>query len=200
MTKVANIFTILCLTGFMFFTAACGETKTATEGETTAETTDETTTEPVEDKSNRPSPPAVATATVGTATVTVDYSAPSVKGRTIWGDLVPYGEVWRTGANEATTFTVDKNVTVNGQALPAGKYGLFTIPAEGDWTVIFNSVADQWGAYEYDASKDVLRVSASPRTLAESSDRLKFEVGADGKVTLTWDKLALDFTVADAGN
>ncbi|MEZ4774369.1 MAG: DUF2911 domain-containing protein [Bacteroidia bacterium] len=200
MTKVANIFTILCLTGFMFFTSACGETKTASESETTSTTTDETSTKPTEDKSKRPSPPAVATAAVGATNVTIDYSSPAAKGRTIWGDLVPYDQVWRTGANEATTFTVDKNVMINGQALAAGKYSLFTIPTQGEWTVIFNSVENLWGAYDYDATKDVLRVTASPRMLDESVDRLKFDIGADGKVTLTWDKLALDFTVAEAGN
>ncbi|MEZ4826536.1 MAG: DUF2911 domain-containing protein [Bacteroidia bacterium] len=198
MTKVFNILTILSLTGFLFFFSSCGETKTATEEETVSENTDAT--EPAEDKSNRPSPPAVATSTIGGATVTIDYSSPAVKGRTIWGDLVPYGEVWRTGANEATTFTADKNVTINGQALPAGRYGLFTIPTEGDWTVVFNSVADQWGAYEYDESKDVLRVSAKTHPLDESAERLKFDIAADGTVTLSWDKMAVDFTVAEAGN
>lgn len=196
MTKLTNLLTFLSLIGILLLFAACGETKTATESETTADTT-ATTTEPVEDKSARPSPPAVATANVGGATVTIDYSSPAVKGRTVWGDLVPYGEVWRTGANEATTFTADKNVTVNGKALPAGKYGLFSIPQEnGNWTIIFNSVADQWGAYEYDAAKDVLRVDAKSRALPESAERLKFDLAADGKVTVSWEKLAVDFTVA----
>ena len=80
-----------------------------------------------EDKSKRPSPPAKATGKVGNTTITIDYSRPSVKGRNVWSELAPYGQVWRTGANEATTFEVNNNVMVEGKALPAGKYSLFTV-------------------------------------------------------------------------
>lgn len=83
-----------------------------------------------EDKSARPSPPAEARAKVGQANIAINYSSPAVKGRTIWGDLVPYGKVWRTGANEATTFETSTDLDINGHKLPAGKYGLFTIPGE----------------------------------------------------------------------
>lgn len=198
MTKVLNLFLTLMLGFSMVWFTACGETKSTTEtAQTDTEATSETDTEePEEDKSQRPSPPAEATATIGGATVTINYSSPAVKGRTVWGDLVPYGEVWRTGANEATTFEVDKAITVNGETLPAGKYGLFTIPAEDGWTIIFNSVWDQWGAYEYDNSKDALRVSASSRALDSGEERMKFDIADDGTVTLTWDQLAVDFTVA----
>src|SRR5688572_20929448 len=81
---------------------------------------------------------------VGEANIIVNYGSPSVKGRTIWGKLVPYDRVWRTGANEATTFTTDKALTVEGKELPAGKYSLFTIPGEKEWTIIFNKNAKQW--------------------------------------------------------
>src|ERR1700681_3889140 len=101
-----------------------------------------------EDKSKRPSPPAKVTEKIKSgATISIDYSQPSVKGRTIGKDLEPLpGKVWRTGANEATVFEVNKDVKVEGHALPAGKYGLFTIADGKDWTIIFNKTWNQWGA------------------------------------------------------
>src|SRR5687767_4572105 len=99
---------------------------------------------------NRPSPAATATGKIGAANVSVNYSSPSVKGRTIWGDLVPYGKVWRAGANEATVFQTDRDITIEGKKLPAGKYSFFTIPTENEWTLIFNKQPEQWGAYKYD--------------------------------------------------
>ncbi len=123
--------------------------------------------------------------------LTVNYGSPSVKGRKLWGELVPYGEVWRTGANEATSITLSKDMKIQGKDLPAGKYGLFTIPAEdGKWTVIFNSQANQWGAYDYKADKDVLRVNATAETRAEVSETMDF-VMENGKLVLRWDKLGL---------
>ena len=113
-------------------------------------------------KTPRPSPKAVYTQTVGVTDITVNYSRPGVKGRTIVGDLVPYDKVWRTGANEATTISFSDDVTINGQALKKGMYSLHTIPGRDQWTIIFNSVADQWGSYSYDPTKDALRVTAKP--------------------------------------
>lgn len=109
----------------------------------------------------RPSPNAAVSQTIGTTEVVVTYGRPGVKGRTIFGDLQPYGEVWRTGANEATAVTFSDDVTVEGQQLEAGTYSLYTIPGEDTWTVIFNSNLS-WGT-EYDDSKDVLRVEVEPR-------------------------------------
>ena len=141
------------------------------------------------------SPPMEAAATVGGVDVKINYSAPSTRDRTIWGKLVPYDKVWRTGANEATTFTVSKDVMIEGRKLPKGKYGLFTIPQEnGTWTIIFNSVADQWGAYSYDKSKDVLRVDVKSASNS-MTEMMKFEVTNDGKVTLMWDKVKVAFMV-----
>ena len=147
-----------------------------------------------EDKSTRPSPPAAVHAKIGDNTVSINYSSPAVKGRTIWGDLVPYGKVWRTGANEATVFETSGDLVVNGQKLPAGKYGLFTLPGEKEWTVIFNSVWDQWGAFKYDASKDVLRIKANPVKSEAFNERMKFEI-SDHVVTLLWEDLKVSFMV-----
>ena len=152
-----------------------------------------------EDKSKRPSPPAEATGSVDGTDITINYSQPSVKGREIFGDLEPYGEVWRTGANEATTFEASGDVQIEGQTLPAGKYALFTIPTEEDWTVIFNKTAEQWGAYDYDEAQDALRVEVTPEETEELTEKLTFEVGDDGKVTMMWANTAVSFDVSAAG-
>lgn len=146
-----------------------------------------------EDKSQRPSPPAVATATVNGGAATIDYSQPSVKDRKIWGDLVPYDKVWRTGANEATTLTIENDVKIDGKVLKAGKYGLFTIPGKTEWTIIINSVWDQWGAYNYDASKDVMRFKVKPEKSDKFYEKLTYTIDNDGDVELMWDNLEVSF-------
>lgn len=151
-----------------------------------------------EDKSKRPSPPAVTKANVGGTEVAIDYSRPSLKGRAAFGDkspLAPVGEVWRTGANEATTFTVSKPVKINGQPLAAGTYGLFTIPGPTEWTVIFNKTAKQWGAFKYDASQDALRVKVKPHTLAAPVEQFTIDVDGTGKVAMKWATAEADFLV-----
>lgn len=148
-----------------------------------------------DDKSKRPSPPAKVSEKIGNTTITVDYSQPSVKGREIWGGLVPYGKVWRTGANEATTFESSSDIMVEGKTLKAGKYALFTIPEADEWTFIFNSVPEQWGAFSYDASKDVLRVKVKPEKTNEITERMTFEISSDGLVSLNWEKLKVGFSV-----
>ncbi len=150
-----------------------------------------------EDKSKRPSPPAEAKGKIGSAEVVINYSQPGVKDREIWGALVPYGDVWRTGANEATTFEVSEDVMIEGQKLPAGTYGLFTIPNEDEWTIIFNTDSKQWGAYDYDESKDVLRVKVKPTESEEFTERMTFEVDKE-KVDYMWENLQLSFKVEPA--
>ncbi len=149
----------------------------------------------------RPSPKASVMQTIGTAEVTITYSRPAVKGRVIWGDLVPWDKVWRAGANEATTFSVGQDVTVDGQKLPAGSYSLHAIPGKAEWTVIFNKDAKQWGSYSYDAAKDALRISVKPEA-GEMKEWLTFSITPvapdSGKVTLAWEKLRVSFTVKTA--
>jgi len=151
------------------------------------------------DKSKRPSPPATATGKVNGATITIDYSSPSVKGRKIWGELVPYNKVWRTGANEATLFATDKEIKVEGKALPAGKYSIYTIPGEKEWVFIFNSQTGQWGVKENeetteDPAKDVLRVTVKPEKSASFNERMKFEVDKTG-FSLLWENLKVPVSV-----
>lgn len=138
------------------------------------------------------SPAKTATGKIGSASVTIQYSSPNVKGRTIWGDLVPYGKVWRAGANAATIFQTDKDLTIDGKTLPAGKYSLFVLPEESTWTIIFNSEIGQWGIKKggdanLDRSKDVINVSVKPESNA-MTEGLTYEVNSKG-ITLLWEKL-----------
>jgi uncharacterized lipoprotein YajG len=172
----------------------------------------------------RPSQKASVMQTVGVTDVTITYSRPGVKGRKIWGDapaaaegansaatlddarkrqkdapIVPYGHVWRTGANEATTFAVTDDVLINGQKLPAGTYSLHTIPGREEWTVIFNTDAGQWGSFTYDEKKDALRIKVKPQIVADNQEWLLYSIPDVGpnsaKVVIRWEKIAVPFTV-----
>ena len=146
----------------------------------------------------RISPNATVSQTIGATTITLTSSRPGVKGRPIWGALVPYDKVWRTGANEATTFEVSTDCTVNGQPLPAGTYSLHTIPSTGDWTVIFNRVAKQWGSFAYSDTADALRLKVRPEA-HEFTEWMSFsfpEVDVDkATIALDWEKLRVPFEV-----
>ncbi|MEP4535303.1 MAG: DUF2911 domain-containing protein [Cyclobacteriaceae bacterium] len=147
------------------------------------------------DKSKRPSPPAQATATVDGTTVTIDYSQPSLKGRDLF-KLTESGKVWRTGANEAAWIEVSDDVKVNGKTLKKGKYGFFTINNKSDWTIIFNEVWDQWGAYDYDPSKDVLRVTADAKTGDTSVEKFTIDIDDSGKTSLKWGATVVEFSIS----
>ena len=142
----------------------------------------------------QPSPKAKAAQTVGVTEMAVIYSRPAVKGRKIWGGLVPYGTVWRTGANENTVVTFSTPVKVEGKPLAAGRYGLFTIPGETSWTVILSSQTKAWGSDSYDAKEDVLRATVSPQA-GEQVERLLFTfddvTDSSAALTLRWEKLRL---------
>ncbi|MEJ8757831.1 DUF2911 domain-containing protein [Pontibacter sp. H259] len=155
-----------------------------------------TTSVMAQEQKPKASPAATATGKVGGATVTINYSSPSVKGRTIWGELVPYGKVWRSGANEATTVTFDKDVLIEGKPLAAGTYSFYTIPTEDKWTVIFNKTAKQWGT-QYDEKQDALRMTVTPRKAPVMSERLKYDITTDG-LLLTWENLAVPVKITAA--
>lgn len=151
------------------------------------------------DKSKRASPPATATGKIGEATLTINYSSPSVKGRKIWGDLVPYDKVWRAGANEATIFTTDKDIKVEGKSLPAGKYSLYAIPGEKEWTIILNSQTGQWGIKmdgetTDDPAKDVLKVTVKPMKAKSFTEHLTYSVGKSG-FALVWENVDVPVSV-----
>ena len=132
--------------------------------------------------------------TIDGVEVTLEYGRPNVRKRKIWGGLVPNGKVWRTGANEATTISFSADVTIEGKKLAAGTYGLFTIPGEGQWVFIFNKTAEQWGAFNYDAGQDALRVSVGAKK-AEHVESMELVIERSS-VVLRWEKLAVGFTVA----
>lgn len=134
----------------------------------------------------KPSPARTEEGKVAGANIKINYSSPAVKGRQIWGNLVPLGEVWRAGANEATTFETDKNINVQGKNLPKGKYSLFVIPNENESVLIFNKVADQWGSGDYDESEDALRVNVPSGQSQTLEERLTYELQDDG-LELRWE-------------
>jgi len=173
--------------------AMTDNTEEATEMEATTPSGDNYSTTIVEE--GIPSPRKEMKATIGGTEVTINYGSPSVRGRTIWGDLEPYDEVWRTGANKATTISFSKDVKVQGKDLAAGTYALFTIPREGDWTIIFNSKPDQFGDYNYDEADDTLRVEATPSSSEEAVEQMEFILKGD-QIVLRWDKVMVPFTVA----
>ena len=173
----------------------------------------------------RPSQSASVMQRIGVTDITITYSRPGVKGRKIWGDplpeqaskvkgeatldnqnerpkdavIVPYGHMWRTGANEATQFVITDDVLINGQKLTAGSYSLHTIPNKDEWTIIFNGTANQWGSFNYDPAKDTLRVKAKPQWVNENQEWLAFSIDPVGEdsaqVNIRWEKVSVPFTV-----
>ena len=172
----------------------------------------------------RPSQKAIVMQRIGVTDVTITYSRPGVKGRKIWGDptaeqaskpgeatlddqnirpkdaaIVPWGHVWRTGANEATTFVVTDDVVINGQKLAAGSYSLHTIPNKDEWTIVFNGTANQWGSFNYDPAKDTLRVRTKPQWLDQSQEWLEYSFDPitenSAQVNIRWEKVNVPFTI-----
>jgi hypothetical protein len=147
------------------------------------------------DKSKRPSPPAIVTQTLKSgAVVSIDYSQPSLKGRKIGSELAPYGKVWRTGANEATVFETSKDLKIGSNVLPAGKYSLYTIPGEKEWSIIFNKTWKQSGT-AYKENEDVFRITAKSEKSEKTMEKLTFEIEKDGEVKLLWGDLEVEFKV-----
>ena len=151
-------------------------------------------------KTPRPSPGAVVKQTIGTTELSVVYSRPGVKGRAIWGALVPYDKPWRTGANEATDFTTTDDIMVEGKPLPAGTYAFLTIPGQDSWTVVFSKQKDMWGAFDYKESEDVLRATVKPVALAEPKEWM--EIGIDplsantAELAIRWEKLKVPVQIS----
>lgn len=145
----------------------------------------------------QPSPPAEVKETLNNGTViTINYGQPSVRNRTIGKDLEPMdGKVWRAGANKATVFEASKDVKINGQSLPAGKYGFFTLSNGDEWTLIFSKTWDQWGAFKYDETADALRVKVKASKPSAFSEKLTYTIAKNGEVALLWGDKKVDFKV-----
>ena len=145
-----------------------------------------------EDKSKRPSPPGTAEVTLKGKKITIDYSRPFLKGRHVGQELAPYGKVWRTGANEATTLTTEIDLNIGGTKVPAGKYTLWTLPAEGTWKLIINKQTGQWGT-KYDESQDLARVDMQKTSLPQPVEQ--FTISFDKKnensanLNLDWENI-----------
>jgi len=146
----------------------------------------------------RDSQRASVTQRIGITDITVNYHRPLVKGRTIWGKVVPYGQVWRAGANENTTITFTDPVTIEGKTLEKGTYGLHMIPNQDEWTVIFSKVNTAWGSFTYKEAEDALRVNVKPQT-GEMEEALAYEIDQPTEnsavITMRWEKVAVPFKV-----
>jgi hypothetical protein len=146
----------------------------------------------------RPSPDAIVSQYVGVTEITVDYSSPGVKERTIWGELVPYGEIWRTGANEVTSITFSDPVKVIGNELPEGTYGIHIIPTQNEWEIIFSKGTEVDGSAAYDETKDALRLKVKPEE-HPFTERMMFTITDmtenSANVNLIWEKLKVSFNV-----
>jgi predicted RNA-binding protein (virulence factor B family) len=144
---------------------------------------------------NKPaSPAATATGKINGATISINYSSPSIKGRVIWGELVPFNKIWRAGANAATTIESDKDLVVEGQKLPAGKYSFFVIPNEKECVIIFNKVAKMSGTNNYDEKEDQLRVTVKQQMADSSTESLVYNINKNS-IVLSWEKWNIPVSV-----
>jgi Protein of unknown function (DUF2911) len=167
MRKVSVTVAACCL-GLVFLAVACG----------------------AQDKSKRPSPPATATVDLGGTTITIDYSSPRLKGRHVGGEVAPFGQVWRLGANESTTFVTTGNITVGGKAVPAGSYTIFAIPDKDKWTLIISKKTGEWGTDYPGAANDLARIDMKVSTLPSSVENftISFEkTGTGANLNCDWD-------------
>lgn len=153
---------------------------------------------PQQDKSKRPSPPGTAEVTLKGKKITIDYSRPSMKGRKIMGELVPYGQVWRTGANEATTLTTEVDLNIGGANVPAGKYTIYTLPSENAWKLIINKQTGQWGTV-YNQDQDLARVDMQKSQTQQPVEQftISFDKKGDNSadLVLEWENTRLSVPV-----
>ncbi|MFY0605301.1 MAG: DUF2911 domain-containing protein [Cyclobacteriaceae bacterium] len=147
------------------------------------------------DKNKRPSPAAYDSLVTATYIINIEYSSPRVKKRKIWGELVPYNSIWRTGANKATYFKSTSDLFVEGELLEAGTYSIFTIPRENEpWTIIFNKEWDQWGSYNYDETLDALRLEVMPVS-SDFNEKMTFKL-EESSLRFEWEKLAYELDLS----
>lgn len=153
-------------------------------------------------KTPKPSPTATLIQEVGLTDVSITYSRPGVKGRTIFGDLVPFGEIWRTGANKATSITFSTDAKIGGKEVKAGSYSIFTIPGKEEWTIIINSETELWGTGKYSKDQDVARFTVKPETTKEKTESFTIEFSnfdnGDAVINLSWENTRVSFPFATA--
>lgn len=182
----------------VLITFSCGQ---KTESETVAQEDHSQHQAPEASPATSKSPLTSAMAMIGGNHIHIDYSSPSVRGRQIFGGLVGFGEVWSTGAHKATSIKFDKNVLIGGKEIPAGKYGFFTIPGENEWTIILNKVWDMHLADDYNQSEDLVRMTVTPETLAETVESLTYSIreksANTAEISVAWDKTKISFEVVN---
>jgi hypothetical protein len=151
-----------------------------------------------QDKSQRPSPPGTAEVTLKGKKITVEYSRPSLKGRKVGQELAPYGQVWRTGANEATSFTTEIDLNIGGVKVPAGKYTLYSLPSEGTWKLIINKQTGQWGT-QYNEAQDLARIDMKKSSLPQPVEQFTISFDKKGEnaadLNLDWEKTRVSVTL-----
>jgi len=196
-----KIVKIIYLIGFLAIAmAACKKSEEAAEDEGASEHADHTAAQETASTASAPkSPRLAAMSNIGSNHVHIDYSAPSVRGRVVWGGLVAYDQVWVTGAHSATNINFNKPLKINGTEFEAGKYALFTIPGKDKWTIIINKNWDQHLADEYDISEDLLRIEVIPEALEESVEQLNYTVSSmgdnKGEISISWSDIKVRFPV-----
>ncbi len=143
----------------------------------------------------------VAVGKIGDANITISYHSPGVRGRTIWGGLVPYNDVWVTGAHSATSIEIDKDFVVAGTSIPKGKYALFTIPGKDEWTIIINKNWEQHLTDDYLQKEDVVRIKVKPIQQHKITERLQYFIEAEkngnGKIAIVWELLRIEFEITN---
>ncbi|MFB0902796.1 MAG: DUF2911 domain-containing protein [Nonlabens sp.] len=188
-------YTIILLS--LVLMSACKETSKKEDLAQDNQVTQQETTKAEPVKKKPLSPHTSAMAMIGDAHIHFDYSSPGVRNRIVFGGLLPYDVVWQAGAHQATWMETNKNISIAGKELKAGKYGFFVIPNEKEWTLIFNSNWDQHGKDEYDEKEDVLRFAITPKTNEDSQEHLEYKVTKNsdnsGIITLSWEKISVEF-------
>jgi len=176
------------------FVLSCKKEKTTSE----EQKHNHNATEKVEEPKKKPLSPHTETmAMIGDAHIHIDYSSPGIRGRIIFGGLVGYDSVWQAGAHNATWIETNKDLTINGEVLPKGKYGFFTLPSKDDWIIMINKNWDQHGKDEYDEKDDVIRFKVKPSVSEDITEHLEYKVNkiseTEGTISLTWEKITISF-------
>ena len=207
-----NRILIISLTSIVLLFSACSENKekkdSAVKDQVSISSPDEalvikpTTTDQTD--TVKKSLKAIATGTLGKTNLKINYHSPAVRGRVIWGGLVPYDQVWVTGAHRATSLETDTDLAIGGKKLPAGKYALFSIPGKEEWTIIINKKWDQHLTDEYDANDDLVRLVIKPEMMNNIQERLMYQVKSDnnftGAIEFSWEKIKVVIPVQVLGN
>jgi hypothetical protein len=188
-----NSIILLCL----ILLVSCKETSKNAQEPQSEETTEQKTKSAEPDKKKPLSPHTSTMAMVGDAHIHFDYSSPGVRNRIVFGGLLPYDAVWQAGAHNATWMETNKDLTIDGKVLNAGKYGFFVIPNQEEWTIIFNTNWDQHGKDEYDENNDLLRFKVAPKISEEIKEHLEYKVtkvnNTSGTISLSWEKVIVEF-------